>query len=62
MQSLGLNVASEYIFGYISPDRLVANICFKILSDIIISQALTFLQDFKLGHYMKIPPHSMFMA
>lgn len=26
------------------------------------TQALTFVQDFKLGHYMKIPPRSMFMA
>ncbi|KAI3436926.1 uncharacterized protein J3R85_005970 [Psidium guajava] len=23
---------------------------------------ITFLQDFKLGHYMKIPPRAMFMA
>lgn len=26
------------------------------------TQALTFLADFKLGHYMKIPPRAMFMA
>ncbi|GAB2223505.1 hypothetical protein Droror1_Dr00017646 [Drosera rotundifolia] len=26
------------------------------------SQALFLLQDFKLGHYMKIPPRAMFMA
>lgn len=26
------------------------------------TQAVTFLQDFKLGHYMKIPPRTMFMA
>lgn len=25
-------------------------------------QALVFLQDLKLGHYMKIPPRTMFMA
>ena len=25
-------------------------------------QAITFLQDFKLGHYMKIPPREMFIA
>ncbi|KAI3842288.1 hypothetical protein MKW98_026078 [Papaver atlanticum] len=29
---------------------------------ISMTQALTFLQDFKLGHYMKIPPRTMFMA
>uniref|UniRef100_A0A6J1BSV9 Oligopeptide transporter 7-like isoform X2 n=1 Tax=Momordica charantia TaxID=3673 RepID=A0A6J1BSV9_MOMCH len=26
------------------------------------NQAITFLQDFKLGHYMKIPPREMFIA
>lgn len=25
-------------------------------------QGITFLQDLKLGHYMKIPPRAMFMA
>ena len=25
-------------------------------------QAVLFLEDFKLGHYMKIPPRIMFMA
>ncbi len=25
-------------------------------------QAVSFLQDFKLGHYMKIPPRSMFIV
>ncbi|KAI7992659.1 Oligopeptide transporter 4 [Camellia lanceoleosa] len=26
------------------------------------SQAVSFLSDFKLGHYMKIPPRSMFLV
>lgn len=26
------------------------------------AQALTFSSDFKLGHYMKIPPRSMFWS
>jgi OPT family oligopeptide transporter len=61
-QRPGLNIISEYIFGYISPGRPVANVCFKIYSDVTMSQALTFLQDFKLGHYMKIPPRIMFLT
>lgn len=44
------------------PERPVANMCFKVYGYISMTQALTFLQDFKLGHYMKIPPRSMFMA
>ncbi|KAL5719026.1 OPT superfamily [Ranunculus cassubicifolius] len=61
-QTPGLNVITEYIMGYLYPGRPVANICFKVYGYISMSQALTFLQDFKLGHYMKIPPRTMFMA
>ncbi|CAK7324230.1 unnamed protein product [Dovyalis caffra] len=58
----GLNVVTEYIIGYMYPERPVANMCFKVYGYISMAQALTFLGDFKLGHYMKIPPRSMFMA
>jgi OPT family oligopeptide transporter len=61
-QTPGLNVITEYIIGYIYPGRPVANICFKVYGYISMTQALTFLQDFKLGHYMKIPPRAMFHA
>ncbi|XP_050203474.1 oligopeptide transporter 6 [Mercurialis annua] len=61
-QAPGLNIITEYIIGYIYPGYPVANMCFKVYGYISCSQALTFLQDFKLGHYMKIPPRSMFMA
>ncbi|KAG6482994.1 hypothetical protein ZIOFF_059634 [Zingiber officinale] len=58
----GLNVITEYIIGYLYPGRPVANMCFKVYGYISMKQALLFLQDFKLGHYMKIPPRMMFMA
>ncbi|XP_021626945.1 oligopeptide transporter 6 isoform X3 [Manihot esculenta] len=61
-QAPGLNIITEYIIGYIFPERPVANMCFKVYGYISMTQALTFVQDFKLGHYMKIPPRSMFMA
>lgn len=61
-QSPGLNIITEYIIGYIYPGYPVANMCFKVYGYISMSQAITFLQDFKLGHYMKIPPRTMFMA
>ncbi|GAB2251394.1 hypothetical protein Droror1_Dr00017644 [Drosera rotundifolia] len=61
-QQPGLNVITEYIIGYIYPGRPVANMCFKVYGYISMSQALFLLQDFKLGHYMKIPPRAMFMA
>jgi hypothetical protein len=61
-QMPGLNIITEYIIGYMYPERPVANMCFKVYGYISMTQALTFLSDFKLGHYMKIPPRSMFMA
>ncbi|KAL6956822.1 OPT superfamily [Sarracenia purpurea var. burkii] len=61
-QTPGLNVITEYIIGYIYPGYPVANMCFKVYGYISMKQGITFLQDFKLGHYMKIPPRSMFMA
>ncbi|XP_026456249.1 oligopeptide transporter 7-like isoform X1 [Papaver somniferum] len=61
-QSPALNVITEYIIGYIYPERPVANMCFKVYGFISMKQGLAFLEDFKLGHYMKIPPRTMFMA
>ncbi|GJS20906.1 oligopeptide transporter 6-like protein [Tanacetum coccineum] len=61
-QTPGLNIITEYMIGYMYPGRPVANMCFKVYGYISMIQALTFIQDFKLGHYMKIPPRAMFMA
>ncbi|KAF7148453.1 hypothetical protein RHSIM_Rhsim03G0211900 [Rhododendron simsii] len=61
-QAPGLNIITEYIFGYVYPGRPVANMAFKTFGYISMAQALTFLADLKLGHYMKIPPRTMFMA
>lgn len=58
----GLNIITEMIWGYIQPGRPVANVCFKTYGYISMTQAVSFLQDFKLGHYMKIPPRSMFLV
>ncbi|KAL1301105.1 hypothetical protein HN51_045738 [Arachis hypogaea] len=61
-QTPGLNIITEYIFGLIYPGRPIANVCFKTYGYISMSQAVSFLSDFKLGHYMKIPPRSMFLV
>ncbi|CAN8308173.1 unnamed protein product [Cochlearia groenlandica] len=61
-QAPGLNVITEYIIGYIYPGYPVANMCFKVYGCISMRQAIIFLHDFKLGHYMKIPPRTMFIA
>ncbi|KAF5201856.1 Oligopeptide transporter [Thalictrum thalictroides] len=61
-QAPGLNVITEYIIGYAYPGRPLANMCFKVYGYVSMLQAITFLQDLKLGHYMKIPPRTMFLA
>jgi hypothetical protein len=58
----GLNIITEYVMGYILPGKPMANVCFKVFGYNSMSQAVSFLQDFKLGHYMKIPPRSMFVV
>ncbi|KAH7909749.1 OPT oligopeptide transporter protein-domain-containing protein [Hygrophoropsis aurantiaca] len=59
-QQIGLNVVTELIIGYALPGRPIAMMMFKTWGYITMTQALTFTADFKLGHYMKIPPRQMF--
>lgn len=61
-QSPGLNVITELIIGFMYPGRPLANVTFKTYGFISMTQAIMFLSDFKLGHYMKIPPKSMFVV
>ncbi|CAN6253676.1 unnamed protein product [Urochloa humidicola] len=61
-QTPGLNVITEYAMGLIMPGYPIANVCFKVYGYMSMSQAVAFLSDFKLGHYMKIPPKSMFLV
>lgn len=61
-QTPGLNIITEYIMGIVYPGRPIANVCFKVYGFMSMSQAVSFLSDFKLGHYMKIPPRSMFLV
>ncbi|XP_010244696.1 PREDICTED: oligopeptide transporter 4-like [Nelumbo nucifera] len=57
-----LNKLTEYIMGIILPGKPIANACLKTYGSISVMQAVSFLGDFKLGHYMKIPPKSMFLV
>ncbi|KAI9070729.1 hypothetical protein K1719_047308 [Acacia pycnantha] len=59
---VGLNVITELIIGFIYPGKPLANVAFKTYGYISMAQALDFVSDFKLGHYMKIPPRSMFIV
>lgn len=57
-----LNVLAEFIGGYMFAGKPLANMCFKILSEDVVSQGIFFAQDMKLGHYLKIAPRTVFFA
>ncbi|KAI0063252.1 OPT oligopeptide transporter [Artomyces pyxidatus] len=59
-QQIGLNVITELIAGYAIPGRPLAMMIFKTYGYIMMTQALQFSSDMKLGHYMKVPPRTMF--
>lgn len=57
-----LNVLAEFIGGYMFAGRPLANMIFKTLSEDVVGQGIYFAQDMKLGHYLKIPPRTLFFA
>ncbi|EIM92032.1 small oligopeptide transporter [Stereum hirsutum FP-91666 SS1] len=59
-QQIGLNVIAELIAGYALPGKPLASMMFKTYGYITMTQALQFTSDMKLGHYMKVPPRTMF--
>lgn len=58
--TIGLNVITEMIVGYMLPGRPAAMMIFKCFGYITMAQAVSFLSDLKFGHYMKVPPRTMF--
>ena len=57
-----LNVLAEFVGGYMFAGKPLANMIFKILTGDVVSQGIFFAQDMKLGHYLKIPPRTVFIA
>ncbi|KAI9322283.1 OPT family small oligopeptide transporter [Dichotomocladium elegans] len=58
----GLNIITEFIIGFALPGKPIANVTFKTYGYISSYQCIIFVQDLKLGHYLKIPPRAMFNA
>ncbi|KAG0310137.1 hypothetical protein BGZ97_012762 [Linnemannia gamsii] len=58
----GLNIITELVCGYILPGKPIANMTFKCYGYMAMYQCQSLLEDLKLGHYMKIPPRSMFIG
>ena len=62
MNANQLNVLAEFIGGYMFAGKPLANMIFKILSEDVVGQGIYFAQDMKLGHYLKVPPRTLFFA
>ncbi|EGV65705.1 hypothetical protein PSN45_003511 [Yamadazyma tenuis] len=58
--AVGLNVVTEFIIGYMIPGKPLAMMFFKTFGYITNNQAVTFAQDMKLAHYMKLAPRLVF--
>ncbi|KAF9142168.1 hypothetical protein BG015_001015 [Linnemannia schmuckeri] len=58
----GLNIITELVCGYILPGKPIANMAFKVYGYMTMYQCQILLSDLTLGHYMKIPPRSMFIG
>ncbi|CAF1073771.1 unnamed protein product [Didymodactylos carnosus] len=61
-QQIELNLVSQHIAGYLMNGDAKGNMTFKVYTYQIQAQALLLISNLKLGHYMKIPPRSMFTA
>lgn len=59
-QQIGTNLTSETIAGYVLPGKAFPNMIFKVYALQGLLSGLNFVQDLKLGHYMKIPPRATF--
>jgi OPT family small oligopeptide transporter len=57
---IGLNVFTEFIISYMLPGRPLAMMSFKTFGYIAMYQGIVYAQDLKLGHYMKVPPRTLF--
>ena len=51
--TIGLNVITEFIVGYMTPGRPLAMMMFKTYGYMTMYQGLSFVQDLKMGHYSR---------
>lgn len=60
--SVSTNILSALIGGFIWPGKMIAVVIFKILTFNTTGTSLILISDMKLGHYMKVPPRTVFVA
>ncbi|GAA5832438.1 hypothetical protein JCM11251_006454 [Rhodosporidiobolus azoricus] len=60
--TLGLNVITEFVAGFVWEGKPIANIVFKVYGYMTMLQSIDLSSDQKLGLYMKIPPRALFIC
>ncbi|TRM69006.1 OPT oligopeptide transporter protein-domain-containing protein [Schizophyllum amplum] len=61
-QGVTINILAQIIPGTLVPGNPLANMVFKAYSVQTLASAQNFVQDLKLGHYVKVPPRATFMV
>ncbi|KAK7057674.1 OPT oligopeptide transporter protein-domain-containing protein [Favolaschia claudopus] len=61
-QEITLNLLAQIIPGTLLPGNPLANMMFKSYSVQTLTEATSFIQDLKLGHYVKVPPRASFLV
>ncbi|KAJ6513626.1 OPT oligopeptide transporter protein-domain-containing protein [Mycena vitilis] len=61
-QEITLNLLAQIIPGALLPGNPLANMIFKAYSVQTLTEATSFIQDLKLGHYVKVPPRASFVV
>jgi len=61
-QGISLNLLAQIIPGTLLAGNPIANMIFKGYAVQTLMEATSFVQDLKLGHYIKVPPRSTFLV
>ena len=59
---ISLNLLAQIIPGTLLPGQPLANMFFKAYSVQTLTESTSFIQDLKLGHYIKVPPRATFIG
>jgi hypothetical protein len=62
ISQISINLLAQIIPGTLLPGKPLANMFFKVLSVQTLGVSTSFVQDLKLGHYIKVPPRATFIG
>ena len=62
MQGLSVGTVLDMMIAYIDPGKPIGNLTFTTYGHMSMIAVMGFTSDLKLGHYLKIPPKSMFLS